>query len=150
MSQPQNGGRGCPVCFKVGAECRCGADFVVEGLADGSIESATAVSNGAPCKCGPGFCASEVGVGYYGYCGGSGTEAAPDCPICGAPHQSPAGCWLCSTRGGNNPENANLWLRALRLGVDGNALFRWQDEARRRTGKWVSLDEILDEYEALG
>jgi hypothetical protein len=34
--------------------------------------------------------------------------------------------------------------------VDGHALFRWQDEERRRTGKWRSLDEILDEYEALG
>lgn len=50
----------------------------------------------------------------------------------------------------NDPAPPSLLLHALRLGVDGNALFRWQDEARRRTGKWVSLDEILDEYEALG
>ena len=67
------------------------------------------ISPGAPCKCGPGFCASRPGVGFYGYCAGSARrESAPDCPLCGAPAQSTLGCWCCSVRGGNDPSELAL------------------------------------------
>jgi len=124
-------------------------DFIIEGLANGSIQSAVVVSNGAPCRCGPGFCASASGVGYIGTCGGSRAMSAPDCPRCGAPHQSDAGCWLCDKKGNYTESDAAgsaIWLRALRLGVRGEDLFRRQD-VHHADGRWVTLDDVLDEIE---
>ena len=118
-------------------------EALAEGLADGSIESVCVISKGAPCRCGPGFCATERGLGFIGYCGGSRAVAAPDCRFCGAPHQSDAGCWLCLEREGPN-EGSKMWLRCLRLNVDGGALL---DEQERR-GLRVTCDQILDEIEA--
>lgn len=97
------------------------------------------ISRGRPCTCGPGFCASEAGVGFYGFCGGSRKEAAPDCLKCGAPHQAPEGCWACD--GKDNDKTARLAVRALRLGVSWDTLF----ERQRRTGE--TLEEQITALE---
>ncbi len=125
-------------------------DHVVEALAgllvgdEGKGGFIAVISNGSPCRCGPGFCASEQGLGYFGYCGGSRAAAAPDCSLCGAPHQSDAGCWNCSVKGGNEPENARVWVRMLRLGLRYEALAGMQQS----TAGWRSLDEVMDDVEA--
>ncbi len=115
----------------------------------------TVISNGAPCKCGPGFCAANRGLGYYGYCRGpaapkdveAGAEAGaelPPCPHCSAPHQGPNGCWFCSVRGGNNTDHAEFWLRCLSEGVAGHEVFDMQRDLWQTTGEFSSLDEVLD------
>lgn len=82
------------------------------------------MSSGAPCKCGPGFCASSADLGYYGFCNGSRKVGAPDCPICCAQHQSDAGCWNCSRAGGALSEGerckvlADTYLQAVGLSWD--------------------------------
>ncbi len=57
------------------------------------------------------------------------TWEAPDCPRCGAPHQSTAGCWLClpdehypGQRGADR-----AWVRLLRAGIRGEIVFDLQD-----------------------
>lgn len=108
---------------------------------------ANVISRGRPCRCGPGFCATEHGVGYYGYCRGKreGEDARDPCPRCGAPHQSDDGCWLCG-----HPDKADghtgaaFWLRCLEEGVNGCEVFDVQDAARVADGEFLSCDEALD------
>jgi len=110
------------------------------------FKSARVISAGSPYKCGPGFCASDLGLGFMGYCRGarSDIQAAPDCPICGAPHQGPSGCWLCLTRDGNDAKGTGFWLRCLEHGIDSKQVFDLQD-ARMRQGTPVSCDDALTE-----
>lgn len=103
------------------------------------------ISSGAPCRCGPGFCAASRGLGYIGFCAGSRTDRAPDCPRCGAPHQAPGGCWLCL-------ENAEPWqrendqacIRLLRAGVAGSTALD-QQEAAHAAGRSLTFSEAVDE-----
>lgn len=119
---------------------------------------ARVTSLGKPCRCGPGFCAADKNIGYLGFCVGEAYPAVkaarvkgPDCPNCGAPHQTEGmGCWLCL--GPGDAENAAMWLRALRLGVRGHELFEEQDRrlAARTTSAepFPSCERLLDEIEA--
>lgn len=103
------------------------------------------MSGGKPCKCGPGFCASDLGIGYYGFCHPSSRaarKAAPDCPACGAPHQGTDGCWLCN----GNPEgllNTAGWLLALHLGVAGHDAIDAQEEARVSGEGHLSFEDAV-------
>lgn len=97
------------------------------------------ISSGKPCRCGPGFCASDAGVGFYGFCSGSRETSAPDCADCGALHQSNAGCWLCS---GKPNGNEAMWLQALREGVTAPELFELQERLLAK-GEALGLDEVL-------
>lgn len=102
------------------------------------------ISSGAPCRCGPGFCAAERGLGYIGFCGGSRTTMAPDCPRCGAPHQSGAECWLC--RPDAEPwqkENTAAYVRMLHAGVHGHEVLDYQEAARHRE-EWPSFAASAD------
>lgn len=67
MSQPQRGGRGCPVCFKRGAECRCGADFSALIRADADFAVAGGVGNRRPCPGMPASPTSDHRVAYALY-----------------------------------------------------------------------------------
>lgn len=107
---------------------------------------AAIISNGVPCRCGRGFCASGVNVGYFGYCRGMRHDQPqlPDCPLCGAPHQGPDGCWLCSTCGGNSPrEEVAVWIRCLEHGITATDLHRVQDALFPFAG-WVSSDAAIN------
>lgn len=112
------------------------------------------IARGAPCLCGPGFCANEHGVGFYGGCAGKSVRQlapAPDCAKCGASHQSTAGCWLCFRNGSARTEedreaeaeNTAVWLDALRAGVGGLEIFAEQDAARKRE-EYISFREALE------
>ena len=117
--------------------------FADAGMLDEPGSSAVIISRGRPCKCGPGFCANDRGVGYYGFCAGSRATGAPDCPLCSAPHQSSDGCWLCSTKGGNNPEGAAEWLRCLRHDLPAPEVFGAQDAAMA-DGGFLTFGEAVD------
>ena len=99
------------------------------------------ISRGSPCLCGPGFCARSKGLGYFGYCDGSRVKAASDCPECGAPHQSTAGCWCC--KGTSSPSVPAFTLRCLTEGVEGHEVFDAQNAAWAR-GESCDLDRALD------
>lgn len=53
------------------------------------------IFKGKPCRCGPGFCATDRNVGFQGVCRPDNRAPAPDCTRCGATNQSTAGCWAC-------------------------------------------------------
>lgn len=109
---------------------------IVSTVVEGGGE-VVVISRGAPCKCGPGFCASDAGVGFYGVCSGSeGRQAAADCPWCKAPHQSDLGCWACYRRGGNDPETAKLTVECLRLGSTFDQIFDAQEAYFDATGNY--------------
>lgn len=103
------------------------------------MERMKLVAYGKPCLCGPGFCAMQKSVGFYGTCTGSRAQAAPDCDRCGAPHQSADGCWACT---GVEPDEAQPWLLALELGVRGPEAFDQQDQARAR-GERLSFPDAV-------
>lgn len=105
------------------------------------MRGAYLISAGAPCRCGPGFCALQRGLGFIGFCAGSRAESAPDCGVCGAPHQSPAGCWL--HVGAGDEEADSAWLRLLRAGLPGSVVFDWQDR-QNAEGRWPSFAESVD------
>lgn len=105
----------------------------------------------AACKCGPGFCAADAGVGYYGVCGGSdGRTAAPDCALCGAPHQSDQGCWACAVRGGNDPDVAKLAVGCLRAGITYDHVFAAQEAYFDATGNFGLHEDFLPGGELAG
>jgi len=102
------------------------------------------ISSGEPCRCGPGFCAAERGLGYIGRCAGSRATSAPDCSRCGAPHQSGAECWLCLPD--SEPwqrEHSAAYVRMLRAGVHGRDVLDYQEAANRR-GEWPTFGECAD------
>ena len=104
------------------------------------------ISAGEPCRCGPGFCATERGLGFFGFCAGSRATSAPPCPRCGAGDQSDVGCWLCSRRSSRTSvwtreldrrrsrptpweeENDAAWVRLWAAGVSGGDAFRIQEQ----------------------
>lgn len=122
----------------VGVCLACAA--TIGGSADGV--AFVPISDGAPCRCGPGFCANSHGVGFFGYCAGSRSTSGPDCVHCGAGHQSDAGCWLC--RGPSSEpwevENSKAWLRMLSAGVTGHEVFDEQE----RNGNMQTFEEAAD------
>lgn len=95
------------------------------------------ISAGSPCRCGPGFCASKRGLGFFGFCGGSRTTTAPPCPRCGAGDQSGDGCWLCREtevyEGAR--DNDKAWARLWAAGVSGDEAFNELDRSPGMT--WV-------------
>lgn len=124
-------------------------DMLAEGAASGDVEWFGVLSNGAPCRCGPGFCASVAGYGFVGCCAGSRQDAAPDCTRCGAPHQSTAGCWNCDIRGKHGEDSLAVCkstVRAMKLGVTMREMLERQD-ARWAQGDFVDMDKLLDEVE---
>lgn len=124
----------------VGVCLECAIDM---GGTDGKGGSCL-IAPGAPCRCGPGFCAAERGLGYIGFCGGSRATSAPDCPRCGAPHQSDAGCWLCLPNAEPwQRENSAAYVRMLAAGVHGRDVLDYQEAANRR-GEWPSFAECAD------
>lgn len=84
---------------------------------------------GGPCRCGPGFCASQKGVGFIGHCSGSRQESGPDCPICGAPHQSTDGCWAGCDRELSLAKEA---VEAVRLDISWREAEFIQEECKKR------------------
>lgn len=127
-----------------GTKSTVGVCLACAATIGGSAEGVTFVpiSGGAPCRCGPGFCANSHGVGFFGYCAGSRQTSAPDCTNCGAGRQSDAGCWLC--RGSSDTweaENEATWLRMLAAGVTGHEVFDHQEAM----GYGVTFAEAADE-----
>jgi hypothetical protein len=135
------------VVSSAGACVECAVDL---GAIDGPFPAAVArISNGAPCRCGPGFCANAEGLGFYGFCAGSRTTAGPDaCGRCGAPHQSDGGCWLCSRKSGSleawEIEECKAWVRAFHAGVTGREIFARQNAAIAR-GEFPTFPEVVDQ-----
>lgn len=130
----------------IGVCSECVADL---GHASSDLGPVVCLSRGEPCRCGPGFCASDRGVGYVGYCAGSRPNAAPDCPVCGAPHQSDAGCWLHKPSGDRDEleiKADEATLKCLQAGISTRlVLDLW--ETRYRDGYdgfwWDLTDEAI-------
>jgi len=122
----------------------CMSDSPVEaGLLGGDeIGTITVISRGAPCKCGPGFCATSRGLAFYGFCKGASDDIAAgteECPYCEAPHQGTEGCWLCSTKDGAPSDGNGPWLRLLEAGIEAGAAFAIQRTSGLDFGDAVAL-----------
>lgn len=126
----------------------CLACFLGAGTSDSVTDTdpfegweVVAFSAGAPCRCGPGFCASQEGLGYYGYCNGSreAVAVAEPCPVCLARNQSTAGCWNCSRCGADDvvrPSEYGLrhtYHRESGTEFDG-----------RPNGPWIQIESTLE------
>lgn len=107
------------VCF----ECAglCGAKTEVGELVTLSV--------GGECLCGPGFCANDRGVGFYGgRCNTQDREPAPDCARCGAGHQSTRGCWACHSLTDDDFYLAKASVYAVEHSVAWIDVFDFQDK----------------------
>lgn len=117
------------------------ADHMLGDLVE-EYGTAVVLREGGSCLCGPGFCAVDAGMAFYGACAGSRQTGGPErCDNCGAPHQSDAGCWLC-TRNGVPPDSREQcapWLELLEAGLTGSQAFDRQE----LTVPWVPFEDAV-------
>lgn len=124
-----------------------GTSKVMEAIADLIDENpgsfGVVISNGKPCSCGPGFCASAAGSGFYGFCRPrQDVEAGEDCAVCTAPHQRKgAPCWLC--HGKTDDRNAAGFVRALKHGIQSHQIFDLQDQSTEPLSFNEALDQLI-------